>query len=640
MTSMFIFDWYQEGSKQLTTAGSSRGLTYLFAFLASLVLSLTLTPPVRALARRLGMVDQPDTRRIHTHPTPRAGGVAIFIAFHATILLCMLIFPGVFRPVYGIDKLTAFFWASLLLLGVGLLDDALSLKPYVKLVGQIAAATLLYQAGFQVGGGLSLTLSDPVNFVVTMFWIVGAVNAFNLIDGMDGLASGLAMIASLGLAGALFLRNLSVDAVPFLALAGATLGFLRYNFNPATVFLGDSGSMFLGLAVGALPLISGQKSELVASLGVPLIAMGIPIFDTVLAIWRRTLRSLFPDITAVGAKRLRGLMQADTDHVHHRVLAKTMSQGKAAILLYGVNILLVAIGLFAMLAEERRIGVFLLAFIVGVFLIVRHLTRVELWDTGRILLAKSHRSISARITVPLYILADILIMAASFVTSHWIIGDRIETHMLVVDMPCLIGLLFVVLAATGAYRRVWPRALLRDFMTFAVSFVAGLATMLALSIYWDAYDRIRLSVALVFLILSLPAMTLIRLYGEILRETVSSIERLVSAADPTATRALVCGGGERFRIFLREKRTRLIENQKLVIVGVLDDDPNLRGRPVYGIRVLGQIDDLVTHVRTHRISRIIITMQIDDIRRGQIAALAREAGVPVDEWVVHMREVT
>jgi UDP-N-acetylmuramyl pentapeptide phosphotransferase/UDP-N-acetylglucosamine-1-phosphate transferase len=640
MIGMFVFDWYQEGFKQLASAGSSRGLTYLFAFFSSLVLSLTLTPPVRTLARRLGMVDQPDPRRIHTQPTPRAGGVAIFIAFHATVLLCVLIFPGVFRPVYGIDKLTAFFWASFVLLGVGLLDDALSLKPYVKLVGQISAAVLLYQAGFQVGGGLSMTLPPPVNFVVTVFWIVGAVNAFNLIDGMDGLASGLAMIASLGLAGALFLRNLSVDAVPFLALAGATLGFLRYNFNPATVFLGDSGSMFLGLAVGALPLISGQKSELLASLGVPLMAMGIPIFDTVLAIWRRTLRSLFPDITAAGAKQLRGLMQADKEHVHHRMLAKTMSQRKAAILLYGVNVLLVAIGLVAMLAEERRIGLFLLAFIVGVFLIVRHLTRVELWDTGRILLAKSHRSISARISVPLYMLADILIMAVSFVTSHWIVGDRIETHMLVVDMPCLLGVIFVMQAATGAYRRVWSCALLFDFMTFAVSFVAGLATMLALSIYWDAYDRLRLSMALVFLILSLPAMTLIRLYREILRETVSTIERLVSVADPTATRALVCGGGERFRIFLREKRTRLIENQKLVIVGVLDDDPNLRGRQVYGIRVLGQIDDLVTHVRTHRISRIIITMQLDDIRRGQIAALAREAGVPVYEWVLDMREVT
>jgi UDP-N-acetylmuramyl pentapeptide phosphotransferase/UDP-N-acetylglucosamine-1-phosphate transferase len=637
---MFMFDWYQEGAKQWASAGSSRMLTYLFAFFSSLALSLTLTPPVRALARRLGMVDQPDTRRIHTQPTPRAGGVAVFIAFHATVLLCVLLFPGVFRPVYGIDKLTAFFWASLVLLGVGLLDDALSIKPYVKLLGQISAATLLYLAGFRVGGGFSMTLSEPVNFVVTVFWIVGAVNAFNLIDGMDGLASGLAMIASLGLAGSLFLRNLSVDAVPFLALAGAALGFLRYNFNPATVFLGDSGSMFLGLAVGALPLISGQKSELLASLGVPLIAMGIPIFDTALAIWRRTLRTLFPDITAAGAKRLRGLMQADKEHVHHRVLAKTMSQRRTAILLYGLNALLVAVGLFAMLAEERRNGVFMLAFIVGVFLIVRHLTRVELWDTGRILLAKSHRSISARISVPLYILTDILIMAGSFVISHWIAGEHVGAHRLSVDMPGLIGVIFVLLAATGAYRRIWSRALLRDFMTFAVTFVAGLALMFALSIFWEAYDRIRLSVSLLFLIMSLPAMIVIRLYREILRETVSSIERVVSATQPTATRALVCGGGERLRMFLREKRTRMIENHDLAIIGVLDDDPNLQGRQVYGIRVLGRTDDLADRVQTHRISRIIITMQIDDSRRAQIAALAREAGVPVYEWVPEMRAVT
>ncbi|MBM4163785.1 MAG: hypothetical protein FJ222_05030, partial [Lentisphaerae bacterium] len=489
-------------------------------------------------------------------------------------------------------------------------------------------------------GGGSITLSDPVNFVVTVFWIVGAVNAFNLIDGMDGLASGLAMIAALGLAGAMFLRNLSVDAVPFLALAGAALGFLRYNFNPATVFLGDSGSMFLGLAVGALPLMSGQKSELLASLGVPLIAMGIPIFDTALAIWRRTLRALFPAITAVGTHRLRGLMQADKEHVHHRVLAHTMSQRRAAILLYGLNVLLVAVGLFAILAEERRNGVFMMAFIVGVFLVVKHLTRVELWDTGRVLLAKAPRSISARISVPLYILTDVLIMGGSFVISHWIVGKDVGTHMLAVDMPGLIGMIFILLATTGAYRRVWSRALLRDFMTFAVTFVSGLALMYAVSIFWEAYDRIRLSVSLLFLIMSLPAMVLIRLYREVLRETVSSIERVIALVQPTATRALVCGGGERLRMFLREKRTQQIANQNLVVVGVLDDDPNLQGRQVYGIRVLGLIDDLVDCVQTHRVSRIIITMHIDDIRRGQIAALAREAGVPLYEWVLDMRAIT
>jgi FlaA1/EpsC-like NDP-sugar epimerase len=135
-------------------------------------------------------------------------------------------------------------------------------------------------------------------------------------------------------------------------------------------------------------------------------------------------------------------------------------------------------------------------------------------------------------------------------------------------------------------------------------------------------------------------MILIRLYREVLRETVASIERVISLVHPTATRALVCGGGERLRMFLREKRTRQIEDHDLVIVGVLDDDPNLQGRQVYGIRVLGLIDDLVERVQTHRVSRIIITMHIDDIRRGQIAALAREAGVPVYEWVLDMRAVT
>jgi len=637
---MMMFDWYQEGTKQLAAAGSSRLLTYLFAFFASLAVSLSLTPPIRGLARRLGMVDQPDDRRIHTRPTPRAGGVAVFIAFHVTVLLCVYLFPGVFRPIYGIDKLAAFFRASLLLLVVGLLDDAFSLKPYVKLLGQIAAAVLLYQAGFRVGGGFSVTLVGPVNFVVTVFWIVGAVNAFNLIDGLDGLATGLAMIASFGLAGSLFMRNLSVDAVPLLALAGAAMGFLRYNFNPASVFLGDSGSMFLGLALGALPLISGQKSELLASLGVPLIAMGIPIFDTALAIWRRSLRSMFPDITASGAKRIRGFMQADREHVHHRVLARTLSQRKAAVLLYGVNVLLVAIGLFAMLAEERRSGVFLVAFVVGVFLIVRHLTRVELWDTGRILLAKSPRSISSRISMPLYMVADVLIMCGGFAMSHWIVGVRFGIRELVVVMPAVVGLIFALLGVTGVYRRVWARAMLSDFVSFVVMFCAGMALVVAVSIFWASYDRIRLSLALLFMVLSLPPMLAVRLYREILREAVSAIERVVFAGRPTVTRVLVCGGGERLRMFRREKRARMAENMNLFIVGVLDDDPNLLGRPVHGIRVLGPIHELREQVRQHRISRVIITMQIDDEKRHQIVALAREAGVPVDEWVIAIRTLS
>ncbi len=636
---MVIFDWCREGSQRLAVAGSSKLLVYFYAFFASMAIGLLLTPPVRALARRLGIVDQPDARRIHLHPTPRAGGVAVFIAFHVTLFLCVQFFPNVYRPGYGLDKLIAFFWASLLLLAVGLLDDAFSLKPYAKLVGQIVVAAILFRAGFRVGGGFTVALSDTVDFVVTVFWIVGAVNAFNLIDGMDGLASGLAMIASFGLAGSLFLRNLSVDAVPFLILAGAAMGFLRYNFNPASVFLGDSGSMFLGLAVGALPLVSGQKSELLASLGVPLIAMGIPIFDTAVAIWRRAVRSAFPEITAAGSKRLRGFMQADKDHVHHRVLALTMSQRKAAVLLYGLNVVLVAVGLFAILADERRFGVFLVAFIVGVFLIVKHLTRVELWDTGRLLLAHTHRSISARISMPLYMVADVLVVCSAWAMSHFVLRIPFGTLEMAVELPIIVATIFVLLAVTGTYRRVWSRALLRDFLAFVLTFFAGLAFAFALSIFFGLHEHIRSSLTLLFIMLSLPAMLGIRLSREILREAVSVIERAVLSGRPDAKRVLVCGGGERLRAFLRESRTRLGHSDNVFVVGVLDDDPNLLNRQVHGVRVLGVIRDLNEYVRKCNVSEVIITMRIGDDRRRQIVEMAREAGVPVSEWMMDVRPV-
>ncbi len=636
---MVIFDWYRDGREQLVATGSLRALAYSFAFVCSLLTALALTPPVRALARRAGLVDQPGDRHIHTRPTPRAGGVAVFIAFHLSLLCSRFLFADVFHPSYGIEKLNAFFWASLLLLAVGLLDDALNIKPYVKLAGQLAAAAILYGAGFRVSGGFSLALPGVLNLVATLFWIVGAVNAFNLIDGMDGLASGLASIAALGLAGALFIRDLSVDALPFLALAGAALGFLRYNFNPASVFLGDSGSMFLGLAVGALPLVSGQKSELLASLGVPLIAMGIPIFDTALAIWRRSLRSAFPEIAIAGSRRIRGFMQGDKDHIHHRMLAQTMSQRRAAMLLYGLNVLLVGIGLFSILADERRLGVFLLAFIVGVFLVVKHVIRVELWDTGRVLLAHTPRSFSARISVPCYMAADVAIMSGALVGSHVLIGRPLTIHPLVAELPTIVGVIFVLLAVTGNYRRVWSRALLRDYLGFAATYCAGLVVAFSVSIFFMSYDHVRIPLALIFLELSLPLMLLARLAREMLGETVASVERAVLAGRPDTVRVLACGGGERLRAYLREQRLQTGNGNTSFVVGVLDDDPHLMGRRVYGIRVVGPVSAVADQARKLRVSRVLITAKLGEDRRDELARLTRAAGLPLYEWGLEVRAV-
>ena len=171
----------------------------------------------------------------------------------------------------------------------------------------------------------------------TVFWIVGAINAFNLIDGLDGLASGLALIASLGLTISLISRNLISETIPFLALGGACLGFLRYNFNPASVFLGDTGSMFLGMTISTLPLLTGSSQELAVSLGMPLLVMGVPIFDTFLAIWRRSVRALLPNAHRGEIPNQGGgaVMQPDKDHLHHRLLRLLSNNQRKAALIDG-----------------------------------------------------------------------------------------------------------------------------------------------------------------------------------------------------------------------------------------------------------------------------------------------------------------
>lgn len=228
---------------------------YLLVFAAAFILSLLLTPIVRNVNRRLGMVDTPGGRRINKKPIPRGGGVAVIASFLIAATAFVLISGRSLSP--AIPN-AVFFRMVALAVGLGLLgfvDDRFGMKPTVKLAGQIAVAVLAFfwcHVGFHsFFDVIPLWLDLPL----TVFWIVGAINAFNLIDGLDGLASGLAVIASAGMAGALFFAASPGQMIIHLAFMGAVLGFLRYNFNPASVFLGDTGAMFLGFFLSTLSLI-------------------------------------------------------------------------------------------------------------------------------------------------------------------------------------------------------------------------------------------------------------------------------------------------------------------------------------------------------------------------------------------------
>ncbi|MFZ4395419.1 MAG: hypothetical protein ACOYOU_07315 [Kiritimatiellia bacterium] len=602
---------------------------YVLAFGLAALLALTLTPAMRWLARRIGMVDHPDQRRIHTKPTPRGGGLAVFAAFNLTLGCLVWLGWGDFSPMFSPSWMLLFLSVSSLLAAIGLLDDMFSLKPWFKLAGQVAVAAILYANGLSFSSFFSTTYPAWINCAVTIIWIVGVINAFNLIDGLDGLATGLALIASLGLAITMVFRGMSGAAIPYLVLAGACLGFLRYNFSPASVFLGDTGSMFLGLTLAVLPLMTASKQELLASLGVPLLMLGIPIFDTMIAIWRRSIRAALPGPVSMGAHRIR-LMQGDTEHLHHR-LAKTMSQRRVAMLLYIANVILVVVGLLAMLLGNRAPGVYLLGFVVATFVIVRHLTRVELWDTGRVLLSRPRYMQSQRLVVPAYICLDLLLLSLAWGLSRILADLPCAIEDVKSLLPLAVAPVFIMLASVRVYTRVWSRALLREYVLIAVAVAAGVLLGSAIVVLTGAPETGGARAAFLYLLLATLVTVGVRLIGETIRESMAAVERLTLLDRADAVRVLVCGGGERFRLFLRERRTQVGNNTR-VVVGVLDDDINLRGRLVMGHPVLGTPDELPRLVAQHRIHEVILCSKQSDERQKALIAMARQAGVPLLEW--------
>jgi hypothetical protein len=417
--------------------------------------------------------------------------------------------------------------------------------------------------------------------------------------------------------------------LPYLVLAGACLGFLRYNFHPASVFLGDTGSMFLGLCVATLPLMTGSRRELVASLGVPLLAMGIPIFDTMLAIWRRSVRALLPQsVTEVGS-RVR-LMQPDKDHVHHRILRDTLSQRTAAIILYAISTVLVLIGLGGTLLKGRAPGLFLIAFIVAIYVVVRHLERVELWDTGR-LLSEKRRSARQGLLTPLYIVADIVILCAVWVIARWLADIPITRVAFLSNLPMFIVPVFVVLVVTKTYLRIWSRAQVRDFAVLVVDIIAGSLTGLGLVWLFDEAEPHMFRFAVLFGALAVFPIAGIRLWHDCVGGVMQILKRRVLLEKPGTNRVLAYGSGVRFRGYLREMVVRSVLKDG-VIIGIIDDDLHLKGRNVAGYTVLGGFQDVGEWVVKHRISAMIITCQLPPERQMQVVDTMKKLGVRVSVW--------
>lgn len=612
------------------------GVKYIFVFLGALALALILTPLCREFVRKLGMIDQPDPRRIHQTPIPRGGGLAVFFAFQAVLWLTVFLTEAPISPAFSYTFQTAFLVGSSVLLLIGFIDDKWGMRAIIKLLGQILVASFLFFMGVRIGG---ILVEFPLwlDYLVTVLWIVGAINAFNLIDGLDGLASGLAMIASAGVAGSLFFAGQSASAIPYLALSGACLGFLRYNFHPATIFLGDTGSMFLGLCMAVLPLESGSRMELLPAIVVPLLAMGVPLFDTVLAIWRRTVRALLQK-TAVGqeiGKRIR-VMQPDKEHLHHRVLQQTMNQRNAAWVLYGISALLVLVGLLGVMLKKQGPGIFLLTFIIAVIVIVRHLVRIELWDTGR-LLSNQHVAIRKGLVTPLFVLFDLAALTGASLLAYWTIYLVLPRDVVFTRLPIFVVSVFSMLVLSKTYLRVWSRTSFSDFSYLISAIFLGALVGSAFS--WLFYGKEQIiRFVIVFTGLATVPILGIRLLGETLRGAMTLIKRRNLFAKENTERILVYGAGLRFRNYLRCREAQITTDES-VIVGIIDDHLEFIGRVIYNYEVLGNIHDIPNICTTLKVSRLVLTCSLPRERQETLLRFARDNHVKVSLWSYHEQEL-
>lgn len=353
----------------------------LFLGIVSSILSLVLTPLIRDIFLSIGVVDSPDcSRKLHDHAIPRVGGIAIALAYTLAFGFLFLTRLQAGTIIWGSFPLIwKLFPAAAVILVTGLLDDLVRLRPWQKLAGQIVAASIAFLAGIQIHalGGENF-FHIWWSFPVTITWLVACSNALNLIDGVDGLAAGVGFVATTTtLLAAAMQHNveLMLATVP---LAGCLLAFLRYNFNPATIFLGDSGSLLIGFLLGCYGVLWSHKSATMLGMTAPLIALSIPLLDTSLTIVRRFLRR-------------QPIFGADRGHIHHRLLDRGLTPRRVALLLYGMCALAAMFSLS--LASHYFEFPAILIFCVAAWIGIQRLGFVEFDTAGKMILQGSFRKL-------------------------------------------------------------------------------------------------------------------------------------------------------------------------------------------------------------------------------------------------------
>ena len=580
--------------------------------------AIFLTYAVRGAARRYGFVAKPKADRWHKKPTAMMGGVAIFLT---TVLIYLLFIPH--DPESWI-----ILGASSFLFLVGLLDDILNIKPYQKLVGQLIGATII------IGFGLTLpwTGYEILDIWITVIWLIGITNAINLLDNMDGLAAGISAIAALSLAVGFGTSGQSGELLFVTAFIGALLGFLVFNFNPASIFMGDCGSMFVGFLLAASVLmnqVGGRSRGVLTILAVPALILFVPIFDTTFV---TILRKLWGRKASHGGR----------DHTSHRLVALGLSERTAVVMLYGFAILA---GVLALLVRELQSSqsLALIAFFTVVLTIVGvYLAKVKVYEeqdeqlalqTGAgfgFLLNLSHKRrvfevLLDAVLITLSYYAAYALMFGSFEnTSNW--------RLFIQTVPILIVVKLFAFLFAGVYRGIWRYTSVRDFFTFFKGVAVGsILSALAVLLFYRFQNFSRAVFILDGLIL-LTALSVSRMAFRLFRQL------LPMPRAGNGRNVLIYGAGDGGEMILRELKNN--PEWEYNPIGFVDDDPLKKDKVIHGLKVYGGNGSLESICNQMDVHEILLSFRsITPERLKEVRHICDEANVSLKRALIKIEPV-
>lgn len=590
----------------------------IFSLAASFVAALAATFIVRTGARRYGFVAKPKPDRWHTRPTAMLGGAAIFAS---TTLMYLAFVPRT-------SESTIVLAASTILFVVGLVDDLLHIKPYQKLIGQMIGASLI------VGTGLKMPLTgyELVDIWITVFWIIGITNAINLLDNMDGLAAGISLIAALSLGISFYGSGQTAELMFVSVFVGSLAGFLVFNFNPASIFMGDCGSMFVGFLLSTLVLLNqtgGRSRGLVPILAVPVLILFVPIFDTTFV---TLLRKLWG----------RKASQGGRDHTSHRLVALGLSERSAVLMLYGFAAVAGGLSLLVSRLQLTQSIALVVFFTIVLVIIGVYLSQVKVYEHRDEEHAFQNNAVFAFLVDVSYkrrifeVFLDAVLITLSFYAAYTLLYGPIENTgnwtLFISTAPLLVILKLGSFLSVGVYRGLWRYTSIDDLITITKGVVLGSVVSVLSILLLFRFQNFSRAVFILDAIILLLAVTGSRMAFRLIRQV------LPSGAAADGRRVLIYGAGDGGEMVLREIRN----NPRLhyLPIGFIDDDRTKAGKVIHGLKVYETNGSLSEIARTENVDEILISIhELSPERIEYLREICRESNISLKRAQLRIESV-